>query len=290
RLPVPGRWQEWEVQRPATVVNELPPHGHRFRTRGERRLHIPLVATLEAAAVFAARLGGTRFGADVAAFGARIRNRFVPRDEIAVRVVRAPVEGAAALLRAELDQVPAILRAFHTDGERTRTATLREAAAPQEFARTALADVHLCPAELADFIREHRRLLVPPQRTGVVARGPVLARQIRAEEAAARHQPAAVLGTALRLEHGQVVRLRNEVLDVRLFKRGAEGAVELLQYLPPVQRSFLDLVQLSFHGRRESHVEDLGELAHHDLRHGFAQRSGREPALLQGDVPTLGQY
>src|SRR5690349_1243108 len=66
------------------------------------RLHVPLVAALQAPTIRAARLIGFRLGADVAALGADLGHRLVPHDEVAVGVVLAAVEHLAARLRAAL--------------------------------------------------------------------------------------------------------------------------------------------------------------------------------------------
>ena len=63
-----------------------------------------------------------------------------------------------------------------------------------------------------------------------------------------------------------------------------ERTIEILEHLPPAHFAFFDLVQLPFHVGREFDVEESGNWLHHDLGDGLAQRSRREPALLERHV------
>ncbi len=205
-------------------------------------------------------------------------------------MVGAAVERAAALLGAELDDVAAILGALDARGESARASALGEATAAEEWAGPSLADEHHGAALVADFIGGDRRLLVATQRTRIVALGSVLAREVRSEDAALRHQPTAILRTALGFEHGEVVRPADEIFDVGLSERFREWLVEVLEHASPAKRSLFDLVELSFHAGSERDVEDVGELVDHDLGHGLAERRGSEATLLEEHVTAIDQY
>src|SRR5215208_5905452 len=92
-------------------ISASPSRRDRFLALGAP-LDVPLVAALEVFAVVAARLVELRIGAHVAALGARLGDRLVPADEVAVRVVLSPVERLPALLRAPLRESPAVLWAL----------------------------------------------------------------------------------------------------------------------------------------------------------------------------------
>ena len=88
---------------------------------------------------------------------------------------------------------------------------------------------------------------------------------------------AALLGQVLGLEP---VRVGHQRVQVHRLERLAERAVEVLEHPLPAQLALLDLVELGLHLRGELDVEDLGELAHHDLLDRLAQLGGEEAALL----------
>ena len=93
-----------------------------FRRRGD----VPLVAALEALPVVAARLVATSSRRRRSRTPDTSPHRLVPADEVAVRIVRAAVERLAALLRATLGDLAAVLRTHDARGHRARAATLRE--------------------------------------------------------------------------------------------------------------------------------------------------------------------
>src|SRR4051812_46169295 len=96
----------------------------RQRLRGIFLLrHVPLVTALETLSILAARLRELHLGAEIAALGTFLRDRLVPHHEVAA-VVRAGVERRAALLRATLHQLTAILRTEDAGGHRARAAAL----------------------------------------------------------------------------------------------------------------------------------------------------------------------
>ena len=66
------------------------------------------------------------------------------------------------------------------------------------------------------------------------------------------------------------------------------GAVEVLEHPLPAELALLDPVELVLHLGGELDVEDLGELAHHDLLDHLAQLGGEEAALLHLDVLARG--
>src|SRR5580765_5832379 len=90
---------------------------------------------------------------------ARLGNGLLPDLEIALRVIRAPVEGlSTALLRADLDDVAAALGARHAQRYRLGVLALRVAGARQELAVTTVADRHRLTALVALVVRELRNL------------------------------------------------------------------------------------------------------------------------------------
>src|SRR5690242_18229440 len=102
---------------------------------------IPLVAALEALAVLASRFRELHLGAEVAALGALLRHGLVPDDEVAA-VVSTGIERGAALARAALDELAAVLWTEDARWHRARAPTLREGAAAEELAAPALTDHH----------------------------------------------------------------------------------------------------------------------------------------------------
>src|SRR3954469_12857519 len=136
----------------------------RFCLRSGR--HIPLVATLEALPEIAARLGELHLGAHVTAFRTGLGHGLVPRDEVA-GLVAARVERGAALLRAALHQLAAVLRAEHTRGHGARASALREGAAAQELAAASLPHDHRLTAEMTGDVRHLRLRLLALERSRV---------------------------------------------------------------------------------------------------------------------------
>src|SRR3954471_1401116 len=102
---------------------------------------VPLVAALEALAVLAARFGELHLRAHVSALGTLLRHGLVPHDEVAA-LVGAGIERRAALPRAALHELTAVLGTEDTRGHRARTATLRERAAAEELAAPPLTNHH----------------------------------------------------------------------------------------------------------------------------------------------------
>src|SRR5206468_9759926 len=81
--------------------------------------HVPFVAALEALAIFSARLRELHLSTELAALRTLLGDGLVPHDEVAA-VVRAGVERRAALARAALHELTAILRAEHARRHRPR--------------------------------------------------------------------------------------------------------------------------------------------------------------------------
>src|SRR5262245_61320498 len=82
--------------------------------------YVPLVAAFQAFAILAARLGELHLGTEVAALGTLLGHWFVPDDEVAV-LVRARIERGAALARAPLHELTAVLRAEDPRWHRSRS-------------------------------------------------------------------------------------------------------------------------------------------------------------------------
>src|SRR5439155_8022438 len=117
---------------------------HLFAFRLRR---VPFVAALEAFAEVSARLGEFHLRAEIAALGTLLRDRLVPDDEVAV-VVGAGVERGAALLRAPLDDLAAVLGAKDPGGHRARSATLWKGAAAEELPAAAVPDHYRLAADV----------------------------------------------------------------------------------------------------------------------------------------------
>src|SRR5262249_35713360 len=93
----------------------------------------------------------------VRALRTRFGDGLLPDLEVALRIVRAPVEGlAAALLRADLNDVAAALRARDTERHGLRVLAFRIAGAGQEFPVAAGPDAHRLAALVALVVRELR--------------------------------------------------------------------------------------------------------------------------------------
>src|SRR6185503_1104208 len=105
------------------------------RLVGLRR--VPFVTALETLPEIAARFRRLHLGADVSALRTLLGDGLVPRHEIAI-LIRARVERGAALARATLHQLAAVLRTEDAGRHGARAATLRERATAQELAASPL--------------------------------------------------------------------------------------------------------------------------------------------------------
>src|SRR5690606_15503759 len=156
--------------------------------------------------VLAACLVLLRLGAHVAALRTRLVHRFVPDHEVAVRIVGTSIERLATSLGAPLDDVASVLRTLHARRHRPGAATLRESAAAEELAAPPVTDQHLGAAFVAHLAARPRRLPVDAElpRVGALLLELALARDVRPEESAARHETAAAFRAPLRLERGEI--------------------------------------------------------------------------------------
>src|SRR5688572_15842683 len=225
---------------------------------------VPLVAALDALPELAPRLVGLHFGAEVAALRALLRYWLVPADEVAIGVVRAAVNRLPSLLGATLGNLAAVLRADDSGGHRPCAAALRKPAAPEKEPRPSMPLQHGRPTFVAGVLGRLCGLPIPLEGTRELARlRVILAGDERSEESALRHQASTAVRTLLGGEPGQVVRFRDEALDLHRVERLLERAIEVGENAPPRERSLLDLVELPFHLRREPDVEDVRELLDH---------------------------
>ena len=88
---------------------------------------------------------------------------------------------------------------------------------------------------------------------------------------------AALLGQLLGVEP---VGVGHQRVHVHRVERLGERPVEVLEHPLPAQLAVLDPVELVLHPGGELDVEDLGELADHDLLDRLAQLGGEEAPLL----------
>src|SRR4029077_12471461 len=141
---------------------------------------------------------------------------------------------------------------------------------------------------VADLVRRLRRLAIAPQRPREFAiLRMVLARQEWSEESAAGNEFPAASGTSLGLEHRQIVRFTDEGLDVGALYRFREWPVEILEHLPPVDVSVLDLVWFGFQRGGEPDVEHIREALHHHPLDLFAEEGGEKAPLLELGVAAV---
>src|SRR6185503_14484345 len=179
----------------------------------------------------------------------------------------------------------------HSGRQRTSSTTLRERAAAEELSAPPGADDHRRATELAHVLREHRLGLLTFDRSRVLALlRVILAGKERPEEAAARLELAAALGTARIRHRREIVRLGDERAGVDLVEPSRERRVEVLENLLPAEVTLFDLVELLFHLRREIHVEDVRELFDHHLLDALTKLRREEAALIELDVVPVAQH
>ena len=155
--------------------------------------------------------------------------------------------------------------------------------ARQELAEAPGLDDHGRAAELALLVGRAVRRPAFPERLHVVAGVLVLdAGQVGTEAPGLELDGRAALGAALL---GQVlgleaVRVGHERVQIHGLERLAERRVEVLEHALPQKLAILDPVELQLHTGGELDVEDLGELADHDLLDQLAELGREEPPLV----------
>src|SRR5438094_5703905 len=193
---------------PTDSCYPIPDSGQLSRQRFSRIVllrHVPLVAALVTLAVLATRLRELHLGADIPALRTFLGDGLVPHHEIAA-LVRARVERRAALARAALHELTAVLGAEHASRHRARPAAFGERAATEELTAPPLADDHRRATQMALVLRHHRLGALALERTGVLALlRVILAGEERTEESAARLELAAAIRTTQLRDLGQVV-------------------------------------------------------------------------------------
>src|SRR5215831_19010389 len=252
-----------------------------------RELDLPLeVAPLTRAAADGAVLQHALGDEGGPALRARLVDRAAPDYELAVRVRRAAEEGPA-LARAPLDQLARAARLGARDAERHRLGrlALRIAGARDELAEAPVLDDHRLAAGRAILVR---RLVLGATAAVEVARvaavGIRRARQELAESSPLLQEFAAALGAGLAGGRPDLLALH---LALGAGEVALERLVELADRVDPLALTFLDLVEVVFHLRRELDVHDVLEVRDQLVGHRHAELGRRERPPLAVHVAAV---